>query len=742
MHFKIRTKLIITFLGILIPFLLVLGILSIYNLNIIYKSAHKVDGISQEMQATHGLQLALHRSLMPGNDYIITGNKKYIDDFNIISRDVDRFINETETIVAHSNGTSAGKEEREILEYTKTAWQNIKEISLKILAIQNPVGSKYASRLMEDMDYNWSLPAVARLKRWQEIDREEYSRSHKNFETAWRQVLIIMISGSGILIAFGVSFALYYSKLFVKPIKAVHERAEAIARGDFKTKGVVKTGDEIEQLDIAMNDMAAQLDSLYNNMQAMIEEKTRRLQDSENRAQTITDTAGDAIICLEAPDTVNLWNKKAEEMFGYTEDEVMGKKLHELIVPERDRNNSFMGLRAFFQTGTGNVTGKTVEVSALRKDGTEFPIELSLSAMKIGGEWQSTGIVRDITERKTAREEIERQRDELHRSNGELSALYKVSMAISRTIDLHKLLYDILYTIMGLEVFNVEHMGCIFVVEGDRMVLVSQIGLQEEFISIHKDMRVGDCLCGMAAKTGEIVLSGKAHEDSRHTMECAGQCTGMTDHGHIIVPLKTAEKVVGVLCLYTPEGIEIDKGKLELLRSISAQIGIAVENARLYEETKALSLHDPLTGIANRRYMEIFLERGFNEARRYGRLFSIILLDIDYFKKYNDEYGHPAGDRLLAKIAEIISAGIRDVDLVARYGGEEFIILLPEVDYIKAPEIAERIRQSVAENAGITISLGVSSYIEEILTKEELMNKADAALYQAKQKGRNRVEVL
>ncbi|MDD5435316.1 MAG: PAS domain S-box protein, partial [Nitrospira sp.] len=371
MHFKIRTKLIITFLGILIPFLLVLGVLSIYNLNIIYKSAHKVDEISQEMQATHSLQLALHRSLMPGNDYIITGNKKYIDDFNPASKEVDRFINETEAIVARSNNTSEVREEREILEYTKTAWQNIKEISSRILAVRNPIGNKDASRLMEDMDYNWSLPAVDRLKRWQEIYREEYSRLHKDFEAAWRQVLIIMISGSGILIALSVSFAFYYSKLFVAPIKAVHERAEAIARGDFKTKGIVKTGDELEQLDIAMNNMAAQLDSLYNNMQAMIEEKTRRLQDSENLARTITETAGDAIICLEAPDTVNLWNKKAEEMFGYTEGEVMGKKLHELIVPERDRNKSFMGLKTFFQTGTGGVTGKTVEVSALRKDGTE-----------------------------------------------------------------------------------------------------------------------------------------------------------------------------------------------------------------------------------------------------------------------------------------------------------------------------------------------------------------------------------
>lgn len=457
----------------------------------------------------------------------------------------------------------------------------------------------------------------------------------------------------------------------------------------------------------------------------------------EKKLNTITGTAGDAIVCLEAPDIITLWNNKAEEMFGYTAAEAIGKELHRLIVPERYREKSYEGRDGFFKTGVGTVVGKTVEIEALHRDGSEFPIELSISAMKIGDKWQTTGIVRDITDREKAAAEIKRQRDDLKRINDELTMLYKVSMAISRTIDLHKLLYDILYTILGIEAFNVERRGGIFVVEEGRMTLVSQVGFSDEFISLHKGMKVGACLCGLAAMTGEIVVSQKADDDPRHSIQYAD----MTNHGHIIIPLKAAEKVVGVLCLYTPEGVELSKRSIDTLLSIGGQIGIAIENARLYEETKALALHDSLTGLANRRYMEIFLERGFNEARRYSRLFSVILLDIDYFKKYNDEFGHPAGDILLARIAKVISEGVRDVDLAARYGGEEFIVLLPEVDYSVVPVVAERLRMSVAERSGITISLGVSSYTPEMQTKEELLIVADTALYKAKEKGRNRVEL-
>jgi diguanylate cyclase (GGDEF)-like protein len=215
----------------------------------------------------------------------------------------------------------------------------------------------------------------------------------------------------------------------------------------------------------------------------------------------------------------------------------------------------------------------------------------------------------------------------------------------------------------------------------------------------------------------------------------------MSPHGHLIVPLKAMDKVVGVLCLYLPVGVGIEEDRKMLLYILGAQIGIAIDNARLYEETKRLSIRDPLTGLANRRLMDIMLEKSFARAKRLGSPFSCIMLDIDYFKKYNDTYGHPAGDSLLIKIAGILLDEVREIDLVVRYGGEEFFVLLPDVKSPEALRAAERIRLAVEAGTGVTVSLGISSYNQGVRTREDIIKNADYALYQAKQLGRNRIEL-
>ncbi|MBI5233209.1 MAG: PAS domain S-box protein, partial [Deltaproteobacteria bacterium] len=139
------------------------------------------------------------------------------------------------------------------------------------------------------------------------------------------------------------------------------------------------------------------------------------LKESEERSRVIAETAADAIITMKRPGVVTLWNKSAERIFGYTSDEVIGKNLHDIIVPERYKEKSREGLKNFFETGSGPVVGKTIEITALRKDGSEFPVELSISAMRIGDEWQTAAIVRDITERKRAEEKIKEQLDYLER---------------------------------------------------------------------------------------------------------------------------------------------------------------------------------------------------------------------------------------------------------------------------------------------------------------------------------------
>ncbi len=169
------------------------------------------------------------------------------------------------------------------------------------------------------------------------------------------------------------------------------------------------------------------------------------------------------------------------------------------------------------------------------------------------------------------------------------------------------------------------------------------------------------------------------------------------------------------------------------------------------EEIRILSITDPLTGTYNRGYMTERLPQEIKRARRYSRALSIILCDIDHFKKVNDTYGHLAGDRVLKDFAQCIRYSIRqDVDWTARYGGEEFLIVLPETDVNGASVMAERLKselsQRVTETQGkqisITASFGVTGFSpdtpDEMISPEAMVSKADKYLYQAKREGRNK----
>lgn len=216
----------------------------------------------------------------------------------------------------------------------------------------------------------------------------------------------------------------------------------------------------------------------------------------------------------------------------------------------------------------------------------------------------------------------------------------------------------------------------------------------------------------------------------------------------------------GRVILLIPEGRDITERKIaeEALRIARDELEIQVE-ARTKElkaaneELKRLSLSDGLTGIANRRYFDDFLEREWNRAKREKTPLSMIMIDIDYFKAFNDTYGHQAGDQCLRTVATVLRTTVkRTVDLVARYGGEEFAIVLPDTDILGAYEVAERIRNNIeilgiehlkSDNCGfVTISSGIASAIpEKNSVPTEIISEADIALYKAKKEGRNKVRI-
>lgn len=170
---------------------------------------------------------------------------------------------------------------------------------------------------------------------------------------------------------------------------------------------------------------------------------------------------------------------------------------------------------------------------------------------------------------------------------------------------------------------------------------------------------------------------------------------------------------------------------------------IAIYEQRLIE----MNMIDWLTGIYNRRFLELRLKEEFERYKRYSKPFSLVMFDLDHFKRVNDTYGHLCGDFILQAITSLFNETIRNIDLLFRYGGEEFCCILPETDILTAEAIAERYRTTVArhtfkfqeENLQITISMGVAGFTKETGSPNALIEHADQALYEAKRTGRNKV---
>jgi len=217
---------------------------------------------------------------------------------------------------------------------------------------------------------------------------------------------------------------------------------------------------------------------------------------------------------------------------------------------------------------------------------------------------------------------------------------------------------------------------------------------------------------------------------------------------YLCLPLMAGREVQGLLHLVRPRR-EFDDASQQLARTAGEQIALAMANLQLQETLRNQSVRDGLTGLYNRRYLGEALERELNRAERAGRTLSVIILDIDHFKKFNDTFGHDAGDTVIKTVAHFVHANLRRADIACRYGGEEFVLILPEANLEDALIKAEALRAAVSqldvrhdrESLGtVTISLGVSGFPDHASNVDALIKVADEALYRAKKGGRNRVE--
>ncbi len=260
-------------------------------------------------------------------------------------------------------------------------------------------------------------------------------------------------------------------------------------------------------------------------------------------------------------------------------------------------------------------------------------------------------------------------------------------------------------------------------------------------------VKYGERIAGLVLKEGEPLLVEDIEKNPKVGRK---KKPYYKTKSFISLPLINQEEKIGVINISDKiTGEAFNQHDLHFLSTMESQASIAISNAQLFQEVKKLAITDELTGLHNRRHVREELQHEIERSRRFGRPLSVLMADVDWFKDYNDRYGHPEGDKILRQIGSILIEKSRVIDIVARYGGEEFLLLLSETDKRDALTSAERLRKAVEEfefdnestqpDGKLTVSFGVATYPTDGDSMDSLIDKVDKALYQAKHRNRNQV---
>ncbi len=439
-----------------------------------------------------------------------------------------------------------------------------------------------------------------------------------------------------------------------------------------------------------LSERSITLNTLKRELQRR-EEYEKKLLAQRARTQAILESSHEAFISIDAQGRVSEWNALAASTFGWTKEDVIGKSLGEMILPERLREAHRKGLAHFLETGEGPLLNRRVELQALHRDGHEIPIELTISVLREGDSIEFPCFLRDISERKHAETLLMNQRE----------TLYAMTNAIP--------------------------------------ALVSLIDMQEHFVYCNDEYET------IYAKPLDQIIG-------RSLRECIGEenyphSKPFIDKalaGEPVVYERTVPTAIGARhqeCRHIPQ-FDAD-GKPNGFYLIAWDITERKEQEIAWQSRAS---RDELTGLSNRASFTESLNLALIRHARTDANIAVLYLDVDRFKNINDTYGHAAGDTLLKAFAQYLRQSVRQSDIVGRLGGDEFCILLEDV---KAPAnaiaVAEKILGMVRtpvpfENHTLSIStsIGIAFAPQPRLTSTQLIALADAALYKAKQAGRNR----
>jgi diguanylate cyclase (GGDEF)-like protein len=378
--------------------------------------------------------------------------------------------------------------------------------------------------------------------------------------------------------------------------------------------------------------------------------------------------------------------------------------------------------------------------------------------------------------------------EQLTKARQELSTLYEISNAMHRTLELEEILFIILtgvtsHTGLGFNRAmlllldnqgknlegkisigpdNGEEAGRIWgLIDNEKMDLddlVNSFGHfknnlnNSKFINLVRNLKVPllESQGGILAKAFNDGMPFHIKKENMANFPSDPLLSVFSSDEFLVIPLKAKDKSIGLIVadnLFTQRSIS--KDDIRVLMMFANQAGLAIENSKLYELTLMKAHKDALTDLWNHGYFQRHVDEKLAFAKDQMSFLSVIMLDIDNFKNYNDTWGHQKGDEILIKISRIVSDSSRKVDYVCRYGGEEIAIILPDASKKDAMVIAERIRANIEQHQflkdadhplqKITVSIGVSSFPDDGSNKSELIHAADLALYEAKRSGKNKV---
>jgi diguanylate cyclase (GGDEF)-like protein/PAS domain S-box-containing protein len=463
-------------------------------------------------------------------------------------------------------------------------------------------------------------------------------------------------------------------------------------------------------------------------------------------ARGIYESFPDAIAVIDRHGRITQMNAQVEAIFGYSRNELQDKPV-EFLMPERFRERHVKHITGYIADPRMRPMGVGLELFGQRKDKSEFPVDIMLSPMTTESGSMVIAVVRDVTAPKQATESARKTNEELM---GLVAELQRRESEMQALISMDDLLQsctaqDEAYKVVGLaagELFDGQT-GCLAVLHasGQYLEMVARWGEQPLGQPIFS---LEDC---WALRRGQL------HEvtDPQTGLLCR-HFVSQPETSYLCVPLTVQGETLGVFCLVgaPAKRSHHQVSQLQLAVTVSEAIKLSLSNLKLREELRAEAIHDPLTGLFNRRYLEETLPRELHRAQRAHSPLCVAMLDLDNFKRFNDTYGHDAGDSLLRELGRLLLGKLRKSDISCRYGGEEFVLVLPDSSAADAKQRMEQIRGQIKELkiphgeqvlSAITVSAGVAQAEDPPPNPSQLLRAADTALYAAKNAGRDRVMV-